>query len=154
MGKAQKGKDMSVDTVEMYPAVNGQTKETKESPAMTWDYTQGLHLLPSELHADYTDVVSQAKFGSKSLRLHLYRAWVLSESQKEHVASVVASLTGERAPIDLEKSTRNKNRTFLTSLSNDVLERYCTKYNVSYQSFMNQNDRQGMIEAIVDEMLV
>ena len=141
-----------IDTIEI--TSNGVPKAKKPDPSITWDFQEGLHLLPPHLCDEYSVLVQSGEYGSLGLRSHLYRAKVAEKSLNTHVAACVATLSRERFSLDPQSAARGKNRIFLSSLDNSVLERYCAKYNVSYDSFAKDRDYAGMIEAILDEMFV
>jgi len=129
-------------------------KSSANHPSRTWDYTLGIHLIPEAYREEFSAICGAEKFGHLSLRKALYTAWRLQDRVSAHVNDVLEILTHDRKPIDLETSTRNKNRKFLATLPDDVLVKYCEKYNVSYDSFMSRGDRMGLLEAIVDEMII
>ncbi len=140
------------DTIEVDVAevsVNGAVDQSR-----TWNYDEGLYLLSDTAREQFVSEVSQEKYGHLSLKRSLYQAFKADQRAKAHLMDVQNSLTHERKAIDLETATRNKNRKFLSTLPDDVLEQYCTKYNVSMQSFLSRGDRLGLLEAIVDEMLI
>ena len=71
-----------------------------------------------------------------------------------HKDTALKTIRRERAEINIAISTRNKNRNFLASLDDATLQRYCQKYEVSFESFMRTGDKANLLEAILDEMLV
>jgi len=143
---------MSVDTVE----VNVEdVKATAEfTPLSEAERVAALKLLPLELAEVAEPLLIERHYGSVTLTKSLRLAINAVERAEKHRQAAVNLLTHERASVDPVSSVRNKNRKFLAMQDEETLKRYCQKYKVSYQSFMASNDKAGLIDAIIDEMII
>jgi hypothetical protein len=113
-------------------------------------------LVPQELYDTLAHVFKTNTYGWKRkarILLRLKRA-------HQHVAAIEQELsdacggrkaTPVRAKVDI---AREGIRKFLQTLEDVSLQKLCVKHLVSYNSFMEKNDKTGLMEALVDEMLL
>lgn len=140
------------DTIELNPEVS--VEKAPFVPMSETERTQALAYLPTEVAEEAATMLCQEQYGYIGLTDTLRRMVKAYTRFQAHKDSALKAIRRERAEVDITVSTRNKNRNFLASLEDTLLQKYCEKYEVSYASFMATNDKANLIEAILDEMLL
>lgn len=117
-----------------------------------FDYTKYTQYFPDEVKDALTASLQEQKRGWKFQARTLKRIEHWSKIIEGNKADLVEMLTGRRTRNPF-LDARSRLRTVISALDNDRLEQLAVKNDVSYSSFMNTNDKHGLVEAIVDEML-
>jgi len=135
--------------------VNGV--EEKVSELVNFDYSEYMDITPVQVRESLTEVFSKQVYGWKrkaKIVMRLSNAHTHVQDIEQELLEACEGKSTNRTPRSKEEVARTKIREFLTSMDTDKLERLCVKHSVSYSSFMGSNDKVGLVEALVDEMLV
>ncbi|SRR6266704_2208913 len=135
--------------------VNGV--EEKVSELTGFDYTDYMDITPVEVRESLVDTFSKQVYGWKrkaKILIRLCNAHTHVQDIEQELLEACEGKRADRTPRSKEEVARTKIREFLTSMDADKLERLCVKHSVSYHSFMGSNDKVGLVEALIDEMLV
>ena len=119
-----------------------------------WDYQQYVHLFPLEVSDALVQAFVNQKWGWKR------KARLLLDIQKKYadahtLESTLVTLCGKvHTRMTPAEKLRRGLRQYYTTLTDEQLEKACTRFNVSYNSFMRANDVEGMIESLIDEAII
>lgn len=123
------------------------------------EYQEFLQYLPEEAQGTVRDMLSTRRYGWQIQARLLARAKRAYESFQKNIEKLSSkALTPPRpkgrAAHNQKLSPRDYFRQTLNRMSDSQLRQAAEQTSVSYLSFMHQNDLAGLIEAILDEMLM
>ncbi len=131
--------------------------EEKVSELVNFSFQDYVDITPVELQDGLSKVFAERIYGWKrkaKILMRLSNAHTHVQDIEQELLEACEGKSTNRTPRSKEEVARTKIREFLTSMDADKLERLCVKHSVSYSSFMGSNDKVGLVEALVDEMLV
>lgn len=140
---------MATESLELADKVE-TPKNTKLDEFNYLDYE---NYFPQEHEKFLTDMLSTRAYGWKSRARVLMDIGRVSHQLEGLHADLIARCNGSRKSYTRLIEPRDGLRAFLTSLDDEKLGRVCYEQSVDYNSFMKSNDRIGLVEAIIDEML-
>jgi len=111
-------------------------------------------LIPTELHDMLDTAFSKQIYGWKKkarIVLRLDSAYAHAHSIEAELRDACAGRPSVRQARSKEDIARTSLRNFINTLPEDKVRLLCMRHSVSYDSFAN--DKVGLVEALVDEML-
>lgn len=145
-----------------------ESVEQSEDFYATFDFADYIHLVPVEMKGDLEDIFNEHKRGWKRLASLMYRLRVQVprldkishkyETSKQTVTSIISdieSYLGSMGTRNVNPATRVRSglRLLLADCSDEVLELKAEQNSVDYNSFMSHGDKEGLIEAIIDNIV-
>ena len=146
--------DVHLDTVYIDPESNC-TQDEDSLESFHWhNYAE---YLPEDdaLFDVMTNMFESKAYGWKSRARLLMKIQVQSDYLSRLKEELVTSVTKERKArkaYTRHIDPREGLRAYLESRSEEALQSLCVQHSVSYKSFMKDNDRTELIEALIDEM--
>jgi len=134
------------------PTQNG-TDEEQGSDVDDFNYEEYVKYFPVECTESLTRSFSNKLYGWKSRARLILKIAQWSEHVDDLKSRLVELCTGVRTRRPNVITPRDGLRAFINSLAEDKLQLLCNEKSVSYNSFMSTNDKVGLVEAIIDEML-
>jgi len=129
-------------------------RSTAEADLEGFDYSEYLPYFPDECREHLVDVLSNHKYGWKSKARTVKKIASWTQYTQELRDQLVEICTGMRTRVTTAQIKREALAAFISGLHESGLRALALQYAVSYDSFMNRNDRTGLTEAILDEMNV
>jgi len=130
--------------------------EEKDNSLQNFSFEGYKALVPEELHSNLDNVFSKQIYGWKKkarIILRLDSAYSHAKSIEDELTQACEGRSTARLPRSKEDIARTSLRNFINTLQDDKLRLLCVRHSVSYDSFINANDKVGLVEALVDEML-
>ncbi len=130
--------------------------EEKDNSLENFTFQDHKDLVPVDLHDTLDTVFSKQIYGWKKkarIILRMQSSEAHTKSIEDELRDACEGRSTARTPRSKEDIARTSLRNFLNTLEEDKLRLLCMKHSVSYDSFTNSNDKVGLVEALVDEML-
>jgi len=130
--------------------------EEKVSEFVNFSFDDYVGITPLEVRPTLYKVFSGQTYGWKrkaKLLMRLSNAHVHVQEIEQQLLDACEGRSTTRTPRSKEEVARTKIREFLGSLDGSKLQSLCEKHSVSYLSFTSSNDKVGLVEALIDEML-
>ena len=111
-------------------------------------------LVPVELHSTLENTFAKQIYGWKKkarIVLRLDSAYAHAHSIENELREACEGRPSVRQARSKEDIARTSLRNFINTLPEDKVRLLCMRHSVSYDSFAN--DKVGLVEALVDEML-
>lgn len=109
-------------------------------------------LFPEECKTELTEAFTKQTYGYKRKATLVNRLVYHTRVTDEIKDALVEACTGKRTRKTTVQLQRDGLREFLAKLNDTLLQQVATEASVSFKSFMATGDKQGLIEAILDEM--
>src|SRR5947207_7621447 len=130
-----------------------ESTEEKEDVLKDFSYVDYKALVPEGIQESLEKVFTSQVYGWKRkarILLRLDNAHSHVKSIEQELLNACEGRSTTRTPRSREDIARVSLRNFINSLEEDKLRQLCVRHSVSYDSFINSNDKVGLVEALVD----